>query len=684
MKHGHLLAPLALVGLVVPFTIRAEQPGVGQQAPALQPKATVGAWGVDLTNRDLAARPGDDFERYASGKWLDSATIPADRPATGAFEAVQETVQAQLRDLIATAPIKSDGAVAKFAVLYASFMDENRVESVGLAPLLADLAKLDAIADKRGFARFMGATNGAFGMALVDFDVSPDTADAGKNVLWLGQAGLGMPDRDYYLTPQFKPQREAYLAYVTRMMRAIGEKKPEASAAAVLDFETAIAKVSWAAADRRDLGKINNPLSTDALAAFAPGLDWAAFFTGAGVPSQPRIIVTENTAVQSIAALYAKTPLPVLKLWEAFHIADQAAPYLPRAMVDSRFAYIKTLSGVRELRPRWKRGVELVNTDLGEAVGQAYVARYFPPAAKAKMEALVDNLKAAMTGRISHADWMSEATRKVALEKLAKMDVMVGYPDKWRDYTALTISPTDLYGNVERAGKFDAAYHLADLGKPVDRKKWGMNPQTVNAYNGVLENKIVFPAGILQPPMFDPNADDAANYGAIGAIIGHEISHGFDDQGRKIDASGAVRDWWTPDDAKRFEGEAAAFGAQYAKFEAAPGAFVNPRLTMGENIADLAGLQVALDAYHRALGDKAPPVLDGLTGDQRFFLAFAQVWRSKERESAIRNQVATNPHSPPRFRILGTLPNIAAWYQAFGVKAGDAMHIPPEKRAHIW
>ena len=686
MKHRHLLASLALGALVGPLAAQAAPASVDPSGPpaVARPKAAVGAWGVDLGNRDTTVRPGNDFERYASGKWLDSATIPADRAATGAFENVQEAVQAQLRDLITTAPAASDAVGAKFGALYASFLNEAQVETLGLAPLRADLARLGAIADKRAFARYMGATNGAFGSAVADFDVSPDTADASKNVLWLGQGGLGMPDRDYYLTPQFAPQRAAYLAYVIRTFQAIGQRDPEASAKAVLDFETAIARVSWAAADRRDLAKINNPYSSATLADYAPGLDWAAFFAGADIPPQPRIIVNENTAIKAIAALYAATPLPVLKLWEAFHVADQAAPYLPKAMVDSRFEYIKTLTGVSVLRPRWKRGVDLVNTELGEAVGQAYVARYFPPAAKAKMEALVANLKAAMAGRIAANDWMSEATRKIALDKLAKMDVMVGYPDKWRDYTALTVSPADLYGNVERAGKFDAAYHLADLGNPVDHKKWGMNPQTVNAYNGVLENKIVFPAGILQPPMFDANADDAANYGAIGAIIGHEISHGFDDQGRKIDATGAIHDWWTPDDAKRFEQETAGFGAQYAKFEAAPGAFVNPRLTMGENIADFAGLQVALDAYHRALGGAPAPVLDGLTGDQRFFLAFAQVWRSKERESAVRSQLATNPHSPPRFRILGPLPNIEAWYQAFGVKPGDAMYIPPEKRARIW
>jgi putative endopeptidase len=692
MNHRRYLASLAPVALVValatalatPQVAQASTPAPSTPAPAATPtpapaKATFGQWGVDLSTRDLSVKPGDDFQRYASGKWLDAATIPADRPSVGSFYDLREAVQSQLRDLITHADASN-----KFGALYASFLDETRVEAIGLAPLQADLAHLHAITSKHAFARYMGETNGAFGSSIVDFDISPDTADANLNALWVGQSGLGMPDRDYYLTAQFQPQREAYAAYIERVMRAIGTPQPEAAAKSILAFETAVAKVSWAAADRRDIARINNPYSTAQLAAYAPGLDWQAFFAGAGIPPQKRMIVNENSAIRAIAALYAQTPLSVLKQWQAFHVADQASPYLGKAMVDSRFAYTKTISGVTEIRPRWKRGVDLVDGSLGELVGQAYVERYFPPAAKAKMEVLVGNLKAAMAGRIAANGWMSADTKQAALTKLAKMDVMVGYPDKWRDYTALTINPADLYGNAVRAGKFNAAYHLADLGKPVDHKKWGMNPQTVNAYNGELENKIVFPAGILQPPFFDPNADDAANYGAIGAVIGHEISHAFDDQGRKIDANGNVRDWWTADDAKRFEAETKVFGDQYAKFEAVPGAFVNPGLTMGENIADFAGVQVALDAYHRSLAGQTPPVLDGLTGEQRFFLAFAQVWRSKSREAALRNQVTTDPHSPPRFRVLGPLRNVDAWYQAFGVKPGDTMYIPPEGRAKIW
>jgi putative endopeptidase len=357
---------------------------------------------------------------------------------------------------------------------------------------------------------------------------------------------------------------------------------------------------------------------------------------------------------------------------------------LSKRFVDSRFNFTKTLSGVTEIRPRWKRGLTLVDGSLGELVGKTYVDNYFPASSKAQMEELVANLKAAMADRIKGNSWMAAPTKTAALDKLSRMEVMVGYPDKWRDYSKLTIAADDLYGNVQRSGVFEYQYQLSDLGQTVDRKKWGMTPQTVNAYNGGLENKIVFPAGILQAPYFDPKADAAVNYGAIGSVIGHEISHGFDDQGRKIDASGALKDWWTAEDAKKFEAQSEVFGAQYAKYEAAPGAFVNPKLTMGENIADLAGLQVAYDAYHRSLGGKPAPVIDGLTGDQRFFLAFAQGWRSKEREDAIKSQVASDPHTPSRFRVIGPVRNLDAWYAAFGIGPDSKFYIAPEQRVRIW
>ncbi len=665
-------------------------PLAAQNAPAPTPmptghdhsamaKPVYGNWGVELVNRDTAIKPGDDFEKHASGSWLAKSEIPSDKAAIGSGNEINDRVQDQLQKMLV-----SGLSGNKYSALYASFMNEAKVEAVGLTPLKADLAKLAAIKTRAQFARFMGGTNGAFGISLVDFGVGADTLDPMMNVMYLGQGGIGLPDREYYTAEQFKPQREAYRGYIERTMRSIGNSDPAAAARAVVAFETAIAAKSWPVADRRDIGKLNNPMSTAELAKYAPGFEWTQWLAGARVSAQKRIIIGENTAVRDIVAVHAATPLATLKLWQQFHLADQAAPYLTKDMVNSRFEYSRTLSGVSTLRPRWKRAVGLVDGALGELVGQDYVRLHFPAAAKAKMEALVTNLKLAMADRISANGWMSAPTKAAAQEKLSKMDVMVGYPDKFRNYDAVRIDAGDLYGNVQRAGKFNADYAMEDLGKKVDRKKWGMNPQTVNAYNGGLENKIVFPAGILQAPMFDLGADDAVNYGAIGAVIGHEIIHGFDDQGRKIDATGAVRDWWTKEDAARFEAQAKVFGAQYAKFEAAPGAFINPELTMGENIADLAGLEVSLSAYRKSLGGNDAPVIDGLTGDQRFFLAFAQAWRTKQRPDAVKNQVATDPHSPARFRVIGPLRNIDAWYAAFGVNPGDAMYIAPEARAKIW
>lgn len=640
---------------------------------------TFGSWGVDLTARDPSVKPGDDFDKYANGGWSARTEIPADQASAGVDYDVFNLTQRQLGQLVTTAP-----ATSQVGGLYQSFMNEARVDALGAAPLMADIAKVRAIKDKGEMARFMGSTQGGFGASVVGGEPYADTDDPTMNVFWMGQSGLGLPERDYYLTDGFKAQRDAYRAYIARTMKMIGDPAPEKAADAILAFETEIAKVSWAVADRRDLGKINNPMSSAQLASYAPGLDWTAWFAGANIAPQKRIIVNENSAIRDIAALYAKTPLDTLKLWQQFHVADGAAPYLSKAFVDSRFEYSKVLSGVSELRPRWKRGLRLVDGSLGELVGEAYAKQYFPASAKAKMETLVANLKLAMGDRIRGNSWMAPATKDAALAKLAKMDVMVGYPDKWRDYSGLKIDPADLYGNVKRSAAFEYAYQLSFLNKPVDRKKWSMNPQEVNAYNGGLENKIVFPAGILQAPYFSESVDDAVNYGAIGAIIGHEITHGFDDQGRKIDEKGAIRDWWTAEDAERFEAQAKGFGAQYATYEAAPGAFINPDLTMGENLADLAGLEVAYDAYHRSLNGKEAPVIDGLTGDQRFFLAFAQAWRDKAREDSIKQQVASDPHSPARWRIIGPLRNIDAWYKAFNVTPDSRYYLKPEDRTRIW
>ena len=679
IRHAAISAALLLAGTALAAPAFAEQ-GTAAAAAVTDPKPLhFGSWGVDLTARDTAVKPGDDFDNYANGGWRARTEIPADQASAGVDYDVYNLTQDQLRAVVSKAPADS-----QVGALYQSFMDEARVEQLDAKPLMADLAKIDAISSLDEMTRFMGTTQGRFGISIVGPGPYADPDTPTINTLWVGSGGLGLPDRDYYLTDGFKTQRDAYRAYIVRTLKMVGVADSEAAADKIMAFETEIAKATWPIADRRDFSKITNRMTMTELTAYAPELNWKAFFEGAEIPNQQRLILQENTSVRDIVKLYAATPLDTLKLWEKFHIADQASPYLSKRFVDNRFEFTKTLSGVTEIRPRWKRGLTLVDGSLGELVGQTYVEQYFPASSKAKMQELVANLKLAMADRIKANSWMAPTTKAAALDKLSRMMVMVGYPDKFRDYSKLTVKADDLYGNVQRSGAFEYQYQLSDLGKTVDRKKWSMTPQTVNAYNGGLQNKIVFPAGILQPPYFDPNADPAVNYGAIGSVIGHEISHGFDDQGRKIDATGALKDWWTAEDAKRFEAQAEIFGGQYAKYEAAPGAFVNPKLTMGENIADLAGLQVAYDAYHRSLGGKPAPVIDGLSGDQRFFLAFAQGWRSKDRDDAIKSQVASDPHTPSRFRVIGPVRNLDAWYAAFGIGPDSKFYIAPEQRVRIW
>jgi putative endopeptidase len=637
-----------------------------------------GDWGVDLNSRDPKVRPGDDFERFASGAWMDANEIPADKSQNGVGSEVNDRNQERLREIVTGAP--GDSQLGAF---YRSYMDEARLEQLDTAPLKADLARVDAIGSKADFARFMAASLGDFGTTLFGPGIGPDPVNPAINTLYLGTGGLGLPDRDYYLLDKYKAQLGAYRAYVERTLQMIGDSDPAAGADRILAFETAIAKLSWPIADLRNIDKVNNPMTLAELQAYAPGFGWSDYLAAAKINAD-HMIVGDNSAIKALAALYDGTPLDTLKQWQRFKVADQASDYLSKRFVDSKFEFTRTLSGAKELRPRWRRGIGQVDGRLGEVLGETYVQRYFSPESKAMMEALVANLKKAAAKRIEANSWMEPATKQAAIAKLGKMDVMVGYPDKFRDYSKLTMKGDDLYGNVKRSSAFEWDYQLSDLGQPVDRKKWSMSPATVNAYNGGLENKIVFPAGILQPPFFDPQADGAVNYGAIGAIIGHEIMHGFDDQGRKIDATGAVRDWWTPADAERFKALTTELGKQYASYEAAPGVFINGDLTMGENIGDMSGLEVAHEAYKISLGGKPAPVVDGLTGDQRFFLAFAQAWRGKQRDDAIKTQVASDPHSPRRYRVIGPLRNLDAWYSAFNIAPNSKFYIPPEKRVRIW
>jgi putative endopeptidase len=639
-----------------------------------------GTWGVDLSTRDTSVRPGDDFQRYAAGKWLDANPIPADKSSNSIGSEVNDRNQERLRSIVTSAPKDS-----QLGALYASYLDEARLEQLDAAPVKADLARIDAIKSKAEFTQYMAGTLSDFGSSLFGVGTLPDPNNPAMNTLYVGTSGMGLPDRDYYLLDKYKPQRDAYRAYIERTLALVDTPNAAATADAILAFETDIAKLSWDKTDLRDIDKLNNMMTEADLAAYAPGFDWPAYLKAARVSGVvQKAMVADNTAIKALAALYAKTPLDTLKSWQRFKVASQASPYLSKRFVDSNFEYAKVLSGAKQLRPRWRRGIDQVDGRLGELLGETYVQRYFAPSSKAMMEELVGNLKKAAAVRITGNSWMSGATKQAALTKLDKMQVMVGYPEKFRDYSQLVMKGDDLYGNVKRSSAFEYDYQLSELGKPVDKKKWGMSPATVDAYNAFFENKIVFPAGILQAPFFDPQADAAVNYGSIGAVIGHEIMHGFDDQGRKFNENGAAKDWWTKDDAERFKALTAELGKQYSSYEAAPGVFINGDFTMGENIGDMSGLEVAYEAYKMSLGGKAAPVIDGLTGDQRFFLAFAQAWRGNQRDDAIKTQVASDPHSPRRFRIIGPLRNLDAWYTAFNIAPDSKFYIPPAKRVRIW
>ena len=675
MKRSLLLGAAASILCLAPAALSAGAPADTPAAPASLQSPHFGTWGVDVAGMDSSVNPGDDFDAYVSGTWKKNAVIPADQPSTGVDYDIFNLSQRQIQAIVEAAP-----ATSQIGALYRSFMDEATVEKVDDQPLLADLATMEALPDKTAFTRFMGETAGTFGSAVFSPGVDADPAHSTLNVVWLGQAGLGLPNRDYYLLDSFKPQLEAYRAFIGRALSMTGQP---GTADAVIAFETEIARASWTNAESRDWPKTNKPMTLAQLQAYAPQINWAAFFGGAGIDASGNIIVNQGSAIQKIAAIYAATPLETLKAWQAVRMIEGASPYLSKRFVDSRFEFVKSLSGVTSIRPRWKRAMGQMDSALGELIGHAYADTYFPASSKAMMVDLVGNLKLAMAARIKANAWMDPATKQAALDKLHRMDVMVGYPDKWRDYSGLKLDPTDLYGNVKRSSAFEWAYQLSDLYKPVDHKKWGMTPQTVNAYNSSLQNQIVFPAGILQAPLFDPTADAAANYGAIGAIIGHEISHGFDDKGRKIDATGTVHDWWTKADADRFEAQATGYGKQFDGYEAVPGMFIDGKNTMGENLADLAGVLIALDAYHASLKGKPAPVIGGLSGDQRFFLAFGQSYRAKEREDAVRSQMASDPHTPNKFRAIGPLRNVDAWYAAFGVKSGK-YYLAPEARTRIW
>ena len=662
-------------------------------APALAASADIaqaqhlGTWGFDLTGRSTSVKPGDDFYRYADGAWSDRTQIPGDRSRFGSFDKLRDLSDNRVHEVVekAAANKAATGEEAKIGAFYAAFMDEKRVEALDAKPLAGDLDAIRKAKSREEISSLMGRSPKSYLGSLFSLGISDDAKDPQHYAIYVGQAGLGLPDRDYYLKPDFAEKKAKYQAYVATQLKAVNWPDAEARAADIVALETKIADASWTRAEQRDDVKMYNATTVNELAAAAPGFGWKAFFASADLGSADRIVVQENTAFPKLAAIFADTPIEVLQAWLAFDVVDSASPVLSKRFVDAEFDFRnKTLSGQLEIKPRWKRAVSAVGNNMGEAVGKVYVATYFPPEDKAKMQALVGNLKVALQARLEKVTWMTDATKAQALDKLSKFGVKIAYTDKWRDYSGLEISQADLYGDVQRSAAFEWAYRVGRLGGPVDKTEWEMFPQTVNAYYTQTKNEIVFPAAILQPPFFDPKADMAVNYGGIGAVIGHEMTHGFDDEGRMSDGNGVLRDWWTAEDAAKFEKQADRLGAQYSAFEPLPGAHIDGKLTMGENIADLGGLLVALDAYHASLNGKPAPIIDGLTGDQRVFLGWAQVWRAKHRDDGLRQQLVSDPHSPEVYRVNGVVRNIDAWYQAFGVKPGDALYVPPEQRVRLW
>ena len=655
------------------------------QTPAGKP--ALGSFGVDTAQMDTAVKPGDDFFRYVNGRWLATVKIPGDRARFGAFDMLRDKAEADVRTLVeelGRTPQPAGSVRQKVADLYAAWMDDAAIEARGLEPLKADLDAVAAAANKTDLVRLMVRIgySGPFG-----FGIQPDPADPTQYVVSISQAGLGMPARDYYLAPgeKFDSYRAAYRTYVTRILELLGDATPADSAAAVIALETRLAKAHWPPEQRRNVKATNNPMDRAGLAAAAPAVDWPAALESSGLGSVTRVVLREVSAVKDGAALLDSEPVATWKKYLAFHLADDAADALPKAFDDASFTfYSKVLRGIETKRERWKRGAALLDQLIGEGVGELYVARHFPPGHKAQMDALVENLRAAMGERLKTLSWMDDATRAEALKKLARFEPRIGYPAQWRDYSAYTVEKGKLFENVRAGRRFAWQRRVDRLGKPVDRGEWNMNAQTVNASYNPLLNQITFPAAILQPPFFDPHADPAVNYGGIGAVIGHEMGHGFDDSGREFDEAGRIRNWWTPETNAKFLAQTEKLAAQYAAFCPLPSTCVNGKLTMGENIGDLGGLEMAYTAYTLSLKGRPAPVIDGFTGDQRFFLSHAQIWRVAIRDDALRNQILTDPHAPAAAR--GSIPerNMDAWYAAFGVKEGDKAYIPPDQRVRIW
>jgi len=653
-----------------------------------------GSWGIDLSAMDKSVKPGDDFYMYVNGTWYKDAVIPPDRDSTGVLDSIEIRTENNLKGIVAALAAKPyDGLSTdekKLRDLYDAFVDQKAIDAAGLAPAKPGLDFIAGLKTPDDVAAAMGRPDLGLSSPLA-LDIDTDPKDSNRYVVMAGQAGLPM-NRDYYLKDDkaLATVREAYKKHLAQMFTLAGFGDADKRAAAVYDLEYKLAQAQWSDAESRDVDKVYNPMSFAQLKALAPQFPWDSYSKALGISQtgprgERQVIVAQLSAFPKIAKIFAETPVAVWRDYLTVHYLDAEADYLPKAFDDASFAFFGTvLSGSTQQLPRTTRGVYFLGGRMGFALGKLYVDKYFPPEAEAKIVALVNNLIKTYDADIRTLTWMTPATRDKALDKLHHMSVQIGYPAHWRDYSSYVVKRRDLLGNVERGYVFAWSRKLVRLDKPVDRTEWPYGPQTVNAANNIQANALLFPAAFLQPPFFDPNAADAVNYGAIGAVIGHEISHSFDDQGSKFGPDGSLDNWWTPADRQAFDAKAKTLGAQYDAFEPLPGLHVNGALTMGENIADNAGDAIALKAYHLSLGGKPAPVLDGYTGDQRFFMALAQGDRSKEQDSALRQQILSDVHTPDKFRVIGITRNQDEWYSAFGVKPGDKYYLPPDQRVHMW
>jgi predicted metalloendopeptidase len=645
--------------------------------------------GLLLPGYDRQVRVQDDLFRFANGQWLRTTEIPADRASYTAFTALADQADQNLRTIVEDSAARHGVAGSpdqQIGDFYASFMDTARRDALGAAPLRASLDRIDALASPADLVRYFAESSTTGTPSPIALSIDQDAKNASAYLPDVSQSGLTLPDRDYYLKsdPQFVTTRDQLRTYAARMLGLASITNPDAAAGRVLAVENRLAEIQWTAVQNRDATATYNKFTLADATARTPGLDWKTYLDAAGVHT-PDFVVAEPSFFTALGAALTTVPLADWRSYLKFRLIDDLAPYLSDDFVTARFEFHnRDLAGQQEMSPRWKRGVTAVNSAMGDLLGQRYVQRYFPPDAKRRIDALVSKLIDTYRSSIDGLDWMSAATKAQARDKLSKLAVKIGYPNEWKDYSTLRVARDDLVGNEVRSAQLEHQRDLDRLGKPVDRAEWFTTPQTVNAFYDPTLNDITFPAAILQPPFFDPTVDDAVNYGGIGAVIGHEISHAFDDQGRKYDGTGNLRDWWTPQDVQRFTARTTALAAQYSAYEPLPGEHINGELTLGENIADLSGLTVALRAYRRSLGGRPAAVMNGFTGEQRFFLGWAQVWRGKIRDKQLREQLLSDPHSPNQFRANGVVSNLPEYYAAFGVKPGDKLFRPVDQRVKIW